>query len=274
MTITLYRGDFEKIEKFEIVQTSKYCAVGQGIYLTNNKDVANSYRVKGSEHNAEDKHIWMGKANDRNHAYSLAFNRYVAIQLGMGSFDYIGGKKGELILKNSDKYIDQYKIDIADGLVKANYVNQYLKELVVTYDRPVTHGHLSAFNFQPSEFNTSMFMVDGVIRDEFFWELIWDNNIDFGELGDGEANKSNFIKYNTSPFGRRATFNNRPGTMRGGAGLRMGSANKIWKKIANLLEPYGYKGFEYTGGSRTSSCVKHRAFVVWDENWINEHRIY
>ena len=47
----LYRGDSEKISQFDFNKTYSHCLVGQGIYLTDNIDVANTYRTKGCDFN-------------------------------------------------------------------------------------------------------------------------------------------------------------------------------------------------------------------------------
>jgi hypothetical protein len=45
-TVTLYRGDSETIERFEVAKTKEWGLFGQGIYLTDSPDIAGDYTVK------------------------------------------------------------------------------------------------------------------------------------------------------------------------------------------------------------------------------------
>lgn len=47
-TLTLYRGDAEKIGNFRMTRANPSSLYGQGIYLTDTLDVAKTYRKKGS----------------------------------------------------------------------------------------------------------------------------------------------------------------------------------------------------------------------------------
>jgi len=47
-TVTLYRGDNSKIDRFQIAKTDEGALLGVGIYLTDSPDVAKDYTVKGS----------------------------------------------------------------------------------------------------------------------------------------------------------------------------------------------------------------------------------
>jgi hypothetical protein len=48
-TVTLYRGDNQDIEKFEVEKTDHEALFGTGIYLTDHPEVAGDYTVKGKE---------------------------------------------------------------------------------------------------------------------------------------------------------------------------------------------------------------------------------
>ncbi len=45
-----------------------------------------------------------------------------------------------------------------------------------------------------------------------------------------------------------------------------------YKKVRRALEEYGYRGLEYPGGMITNG-ISHRAFCVWDEDFINDHKV-
>ena len=46
--IDLYRGDSSKIKEFNLNKTNSYSLLGKGIYLTDTKRVAETYRDKGT----------------------------------------------------------------------------------------------------------------------------------------------------------------------------------------------------------------------------------
>ena len=296
MTIFLYRGDYEKIDSFDLCKVSKHSYVGPGIYLTNNEEVATSYRVKGSDKPSQESCLWSGSATDRPEAYKLAYIHYVGDRLGIADPYIRDGCKNktptEVVLSEGLKrFAKEYEYAIADGLVKAEYdgvgtSNRTNKRrMTVSYFRKPTIGHLSKFCFDSKEFNTSMFMIDGRIRDEFFWELVWDNDIEVGVRLDDDTKKV-FIERNTwrmcgvqddnvhpTIAGLASNFS---GYSNKGVVVRRKKASHVTKytSIAAMLKPYGYKGFEYRGGVLTSSPIKHRAFCVWDAEWVNEHRVY
>lgn len=297
MTITLYRGDLTMIESFEMSKASKHSLVGQGIYLTNNEQVATSYRVKGSDKPAEDQNLWQGLASDRPEAYRLAYMAYVGARLGI-KYPYIRENAKNrtptetAILAGIDRFAEEYQHSIADGLIRAEYVSYRnrggetsKREMVVHYFRKASVGHLSKFRFSAREFNTSMFMIDGRIADAFFWELVWDNNIDAG-LRLSDDTKEVFVDRNrwraegisnyahnkstgvlTNVF---VSYKDRRATRR-----RLNNSSEFMRylALAKMLRPYGYRGFEYRGGVVTGSNIRHRAFSVWDDEWVNEHRV-
>jgi len=45
-----------------------------------------------------------------------------------------------------------------------------------------------------------------------------------------------------------------------------------YQRARRALQEYGYRGFEYPGGMITQG-VRHRAFCVWDEDFVNEHKM-
>lgn len=68
-TLTLYRGDAEKIREFSFHKTNKHCLFGPGIYLTNKQKVADSYRTKGGRsHSLYSTTLFSGHAKDRTEA--------------------------------------------------------------------------------------------------------------------------------------------------------------------------------------------------------------
>lgn len=67
--------------------------------------------------------------------------------------------------------------------------------------------------------------------------------------------------------------------------IRIVKENNLWKdkniqrldnihfnKLIPILKDYGIHGFEYKGG-RIGGGIKHRAFSIWDEEFVNSHMI-
>lgn len=49
--------------------------------------------------------------------------------------------------------------------------------------------------------------------------------------------------------------------------------NLIMSDFIAAMKGFGFKGFEYAGGSYTKSEVNHRAFSLWDEQYVNAHKV-
>lgn len=265
--LILYRGDFTAIDEFKFKKTRSHCLVGQGIYLTNSEKVADTYRTKGScqsgSHNKET--LFQGLAENRLDAYKQGFIRFLHYH------DYHSlvrklpklneHNKANQLCKQEAEDLKQMKVVyqelIDSGKIVAEYISREFvkghKEIKVIYHHGNSVGHLSSFAFDRKSFNTAMLQID-YCRDPVFWELMWDNQIKFGtpySTKERYISANTIYRYNITDHSSR-TFN----------------------EIRLIIQPYGYRGFEYGGGLITSGIRTHRAFCVWDEEWVNEHRIY
>lgn len=274
-TITLYRGDSTKIDEFAFSKTDKRCLVGQGIYLSNNREIAQSYRSKGG-------HAWrrrvsgfdgslvvyLGTYSDlpdapvtREIAYKKAYPAFQNAKLEEYRFRH-GWNWMEVNKKAKEKAFEAaiqraYNEGIAENYIRATY--SYVsgrKSILVQYYR--THeivsmneytGYISSFEFDNMELDAN------VIVNDTFQRTIYGTNYPiirdiFCEALDRTA--SNLVM---------------------GDARNLASALGIpYSRIRQILMPYGIKGIEYYGGMVTGG-KRHRAFCIWDEDYVNQHKV-
>lgn len=273
--ITLFRGDSEKIKEFDVKKTHRYCLVGPGIYLTNALTVAESYMDKGSKE-SNSHTLFQGEAKDRPAAFKAGFQHYVTLYIESFCPEFRRADKKSKAYLNLVNRIEQvYKAHIDNRSIIAEYP-KYKRptasdwEITVTYTPEKKVGFITRFEFPKKEFETGVMKIDGHIKDEFFWELIWDNQIGYGDPYD---TKHDFIKNNAAgpkPIAWRlpdGSFN------RTAARAYPWHNTEALLKIRNILVPYGYHGYEYNGGQYAGGKGLHRAFVIWDDEFVNDHKV-
>lgn len=301
MSLTLYRGDADKIKEFEFKKTNKYCLLGQGIYLTDNLKIANTYRTKGSGITPVHQ-LFYGQADNRLDALKLAYPKFCGIQWANENkafpYGYTRLTTAEQ-KKYEDKYRDLYQKLIEDKEIKVEYTTapvvtavrgrftkpsatiaaqkelekNHKKYLKVEWEEIPDAGYITRFEFKPEEFNPFVFNVDVACNDEFFWELMYDAKL---PIGHAAANMEEYIRANkgVKPFDavvKRPDPNARQ-TMK--QRIARYDEKAMWRKIANIIKPYGYIGYEYNGGTRLGGGYgRHRAFSIWDEDFVNEHKV-
>lgn len=285
-TITLYRGDSYEIEEFSFEKTKRTCLVGQGIYLTNTESVANTYRSKGVRrrdwsrniHTTRDVSLFSAAVANRDVAKERAFAFFCG-EHGIYHRDIHDSRYKDRV----SKLRVMYNRLIGDGLIKIEYSgtrvvdSEYLKKenvkptgsagrantwfvrnLTVTWFRPDIElfGHISVFRFPKRPFNDSMFNLAATSYDRELLGMFYDAGCEFG---DPYSDRDSYIRANTWVNWR---------------GKRVSNFNKgHWSKMRHILEPIGYRGFEYPGGVHTGSATRHRAFCVWDDEWVNAHNV-
>lgn len=289
--LILYRGDYEKIKSFDFHKTHKTCYVGPGVYLTTSLRVANSYRTKGATgRDIKGNILFQGAAKDRNDAYNKAFEQAFVLEKYWkehgspeeGEYKYVKGKSIHRFHELSEKVQTTYKAKIRplynelveQGIIKAEYESTMsyvkrtdgLRNLKVTYDRGVKVGYVTKFAFEKKPFEDSIIHIHRrIITDSTFWEIIYDKKIGFGEPADS---RGEFIAKNTRPI---VTSYNPYGS--GYYGNRSIPSQSILASIRNATSQYGYLGFEYEGGSVIGGYGQHRAFCIWDDDYVNRHKV-
>jgi hypothetical protein len=286
--LVLYRGDSSVIEDFRRSKTKKYSLLGQGIYLTDSEKIAKTYREKGAvrnKHQVGKIYLYQGLAQNRLRAFELAFLNFVNRQIEFSGISCYS-KEG-LRLKDDKKFLAKTKAEymrlIEEGTISADYAYKNTTtdaRIDVIYDDGSIFGEISKFVFDENEFNSSVLKIDTTITDSFFWELMWDHKVGFGVP---KETKEEFIYFNSTTH-----FN--IDTISKGAicstGLRLPkgdekpqtkiydtSRDKVFNRMRVVLTPYGYKGLEYSGGYLIGGFGRHRAFCIWDDFWVNYHRI-
>lgn len=275
--IILYRGDASKIKEFKYKQTSKYSLLGQGIYLTNKESIAHTYRDKGtSDRNVIT--LFDGNAKNRPDALDKGFGNFLherTLQL-YGLTDKrlkepkFKAKHEAAIRQEFDMLVMEKRIvaDYSTKMVFGSFYKGEVKPMIVKWavkDEP--SGYMSRFRFPEPEFSSSMFNVDSLCHDKDLWTLFYEAQLDIGtphhtlegylqrNVGNSVCAVSD-IRGVTRPLSLLA---------------RIRGDTNSWDKLRKVLQPYGYRGFEYHGGKRIGGGGNHRAFCVWDEGYVNDH---
>lgn len=273
-TICLYRGDSSKIEEFDVKRTDKYCLVGPGIYLTDNKDIAESYRTKGLSYQkrisgfVRPHKVLLGSSIekntriDRSLAYKEAYdNFWMEIQ---EERRFVYGSRYIEEKRNSKKYKEEiknlYKEYIAEGVVHSIY--GYFggkRQISVIYNRPLQNirtndyiGYITCFEFDKNTLESSI-----IPNDLYYRYNVWR----------GHPNES-VVRELLSEYKNCTTYNL---IMKYSPSLDE-AVGLSYTTIKNVLQPYGIRGIEYHGGYVTGG-VHHRAFCIWDDEYVNKHRV-
>lgn len=269
--LILYRGDAEKIREFDFHKTDKYCLFGQGIYLTDKVRVAESYRTKGARRDTVyNRVLFNGAAANRTEAFEKGFPLFAS--------DFHHEMNGTWLYRGlgnaSPKFLEQararYRLLIEEGDIVATYtqapyrvMGRYIHQtprIEVTYDRKQKIGYVTKFAFEEKPFTASMIRIDRPIRDTMFWELMFDRKVDVGVKA---TTRHEYVVANSDHFAKAIDF---------GSTVRS-DRTATFRQIRNAVEPFGYRGFEYCGGRHIGGYGDHRAFVVWDDDYVNHHKV-
>lgn len=288
MILTLYRGDADKIKEFEFKKTNKWCLLGQGIYLTDSLRVAHSYRTKGGSKTAVHQ-LFYGAADNRNEALALAFPKFCEV-LWVNEHGYrpwysrVSDKDRK---KHEDKCRPIFQKLIEDKEIVAEYTTapvvtairgkytkpsatiawqkelekKHKRYLKVEWEEIPNAGYVTRFEFKEHEFNPQVFNVDKACNDDFFWTLMHDSKVPIGKLG---VTLDDYVRLNKGRYVFDAVQE---------AADRGERKTDLWRKISNIIKPYGFVGYEYNGGVRLGGGYRHRAFCIWDEDFVNEHKV-
>lgn len=270
--LILYRGDSNKIKEFKYKETNKYCLLGQGIYLTNKESVAHTYRTKGTiESNKET--LFSGPSDNRATAleegfYQYCVNKWRQVNAYNVKYPTDPAKKKKFedsLRKEFQGLVEKGDIvaEYSDVVGLVQYKSQKVKRslMVVWTKSDVAVGYVTRFEFDEETFNKAMFHVDNPCHDVAFWTSAYKAGM---FVGTPYNNIDDYVKQN---LGRKVAPNNViPGLY--GRVVRFD-----WAKLQKILRPFGYLGFEYNGGIRIGGGKLHRAFCVWDENFVNEHKV-
>lgn len=269
--IRLYRGDSEKIKKFDLSKTHKYSMVGQGIYLTNNPLVANSYRTKGSDTDAQTSlKLAYGKFQTKGEALHHAepeFFKWLWKQENLpGEYSKADKKKQQLfrsqklsvfedMMRDGKIQVIRHKIDVR----KKERLDVMFEVALIGLSPKV--GRITVFEFNRMEFEDKIIHVNKSLqayseKSQKLIELLYEDYI-----GTHENRVLPFTDFSfglgTSPLVRYIDH----------------ELEGNYAKAIALCKKAGYLGFEYQGGLMTASPIKHRAFSIWDDDWCNSCKV-
>lgn len=261
--LTLYRGDYDKIKEFSCRKTRTWSYLGQGIYLTDERRVAESYRDKGG---AESSEVVLYKGPVANRCIALekaldsyAFGRHIDTT-GKRPVNWnIGSKERDKII---NKFSSEFSVLVDEGKIKADYLHGFhingSRDIQVIYKKEGI-GYLTIFEFPRNIILANTIHVNNGCYDESLWGMIYDNNISLGTIYD---TRDNFIRNNKG----------QPLVPMYGPS-RNGISNVTADRLKKLLTPYGIIGLAYNGGIIVGGLGRHQAYCLWDEDFVNEHKV-
>jgi hypothetical protein len=255
-TLTLYRGDYEKIREFNFHKTKKYCLVGPGVYLTPSLRVAESYRVKGAQHEAYIRPtLFCASAKDRTEAYEKAF-----LVFHKDKKEVSGIHREKLSEKQEKALQETHRREFItlreEGLITARYTGAGVgtnRVIQVDYKGRPGIGYITEFEFLRKPFSESVVDVCGVISDTTFWEIMFDHKVPYGTPYEG---RHEYVTRNSQPYQTRPLPD-----------------RTLCDSIRRAVQPFDYKGFRYQGGRYVGGLGAHDAYCIWDDEYVNEHKV-
>lgn len=252
--LRLYRGDSAKITEFSFNRTNKYCLFGPGIYLTDNVDVAHSYRTKGAKYKD-----YRDDVSGKNTWFTLRGCTKEDVYWEICKRIRDPKRRENIYLQKIDpdrQWINQepgFVFHIVLGLIEKNILSIQTsaqrdfrakparsKSISVIMDfGPPKIGKLSVFGFDQLDFECSMIVSNRLSKHER--TILDDLGISlahgFSILGDNKEKRH----------------------------------NSKCQQMIRTFRSLGYRGIEYLGGNFIGD-IRHRAFVVWDHKYVNQHR--
>lgn len=301
--ITLYRGDYDKIKNFLFSKTNKYCYRGQGIYLTDHLELAETYRTKGSSNNEEDNSICTlcsGTFKTKEEALDRAFGEFLkeswntekqgAIQnadqkkLTMHRVSLLG--VWEDLLRNKTIQIEKSTPLSRDS--NGRITSSKLFYFRINWHRKILRpGRVTEFHFDKTEFENRIVHTDIPIRqDKMVFEYLFSNGLFMPKDPEKKKkcinDKSQYLCYHTNSTLNTMVAGVRYENYFSGVNSSMLSDKYIdrieiedrrdWNQLIPFLKKIGKVGFEYIGGANTRGKI-HRAFSIWDEGFVNSAKV-
>lgn len=264
--IRLYRGDSEKIRKFDYYKTSSSSLAGRGFYLTDNEKIAHSYRLKGSEAAGLSNLLIDKDLENMNVAREETLTAYIVFQLKRDRHYKIANdpKKVEAA---KVAYRPEFERLLEDGTItirryqprKAN--NGFLFQAVYM---PRDIGYVTSFDFPRKYLESNVVHIETSRPDPNLLDIAWEN---------GCVRKVLYSRNQLFMQGDKVEFHEKDDFVK--HALRHGITPNHFdcNKLGVLLDKqYGILGFEYKGGIRVGGLGTHRAFNLFNERYVNEHR--
>lgn len=263
--LRLFRGDASKIKEFHLAQTNRYCLLGQGVYLTDREVVADSYRIKGD----------LGAIGPLKVTF-YAKDRTESKELGLEKF--LNHKRillrqwpTKLTLKEIDQYTKEYHDRLRDESLLLVRGNQEVQSGTANKKWSFTlsevggkSGWVSVFEFPEPYFSCNLINIDAPRKDKGFLELLDDPKF--------WKDKGNTIKSTSGELtGYQGYLKQRDGFTKDW--VRLDPRELHFSKLVPVLKEFGIHGFEYNGGARLGGGFYHRAFNIFDQDYVNDHKV-
>lgn len=291
--IRLYRGDSTKIPEFDIKKARTYCLVGRGIYLTDNPRIASTYKTKGTNNHLFNCVVTVKTKNDVIPAvipHFFDFLRYYGGPAEKWNY-HVPQKKFKELKPSELEDLRQKMMELVEReLLIIRRVKQEgdLWVFDVSEDKSGI-GWVSVFEFPEPEFTQNCINLDADKKDLGLLDLLDDKRFWTVQTIEQAARR-----YSDSAIGLTISRRQkRPSTSgrKMSSGLdshegymqaRLNVGNNIgaihfssldFKKLISALKPYGIHGFEYNGGVRLGGYGRHRAFSIWNDDYVNDHKV-
>ena len=254
--IRLYRGDATAIDEFKLKKTSKYCLLGEGIYLTDSLRIASTYRVKGMNkfQCSFERSAFKGEFN-RNTVIEKVIEKYVDHIYLQTEWGYKKDREEKIKKKAARDFHEKMTAD----LIKIEYLGR--DTIIGREVKSRADGFMTTFEFFTEEFESSIIRVDGVIKDQALLDFIYDQQIIQLSVKSEIDKRNQFYGWKIDDQDKYVPTN---------CWSRVGNEKKM--KFQKYLKSRGFKGAEYSGGIITTGYGIHRAFCVWDDKWVNYHK--
>lgn len=281
--LVLYRGDSTKIKEFDTKKTFKHCLLGQGIYLTDKLEVADSYRDKGSYHTNQRDNTLV------NHIANIS--KEEALKQALVEFALRKWKEShntdKLNPKKAEEAIQRFKYDFFNlqdaGCIEienkrlTDKTKQYVTFTTVKLieKNALKEGYLTEFHFPKAYLERNIINVDSSKQDKGFLEILYSQNLVRFRLTH-EATLLAFrksLRHIPEKFMVKTQFPTLELFIEEVYRYGFRRLELDYNKIRSALRDYGILGFEYNGGMRIGGCGYHRAFVLWDDSFVNEHKV-
>jgi hypothetical protein len=265
-TIRLYRGDHVKIRKFEAYKTSVHSLVGQGFYLTDNEKVAQSYRLKGSGIGSTENVLLNQEVENMNVAREMALAGYIRFQLCRDRHYKIANdpKKVEAL---KPAYRSDFERLLEDGTISIKWFQGTAGERTRRFQAiylPDDIGYITSFDFPRKHLESNVLNLETRTPDPGLLDVAWERGcVRKSVRMTRTRTKENFDQPLETKEQLHALVSSN------GVFPAMFNCNKL-KDI--VQREYGIIGFEYKGGIRIGGLGTHRAFNLFDERFVNEHR--
>lgn len=267
-SIQLYRGDFNKISNFDVKKTNKGCLLGQGVYLTDRKSVAESYRDKGNR-TRNQSFVRVITATDRLQAKALCFDQYLEHQV------YVEHRKMSDLKKNEfEKYQTDFNNGLENGTItmsnpsclhRRNPEGKLLHQYKFI-DTANLSGYLTSFVFPEPFFTSNVINFDAMEKDEGFLELL-DDRVFW-------KNKGNVITSNAGGLTGYHEYMRIRKEYPKRRNIGLVPHDLDFKLLNQALQEFGIHGIEYNGGMRLGGgWNRHRAFNIFDSDFVNDHKV-